>query len=355
MRSFFSSAVAIVAVSLGAAPALAEPRDPGTAPPSPQTVGLCAGAQVPCSIQVPPTWVEGTSSEVAVTGQPGATVEVRAFRVTVSSGTVTDFAAYGPTVRVTTDDNGFGVGDLRLPAAPVGETGGLMLVAPADSTSTDLARVLGTWSVLASRYPLVLGDGFATDKPVGDVLGLELAGVIPGTDFDVQIQRDGQWQSIVEDASSCRDTSGRCVVGYAIPRGLAPVEHPVRLVNLSTGTPVAAWTTVPSTRGTPVARTDLSTLPPVAAAVAGSGNAATGVTSNPVPRPRGQSLDMPDVAVAVAGAGRGTGHSTAAVERAAGGLVLVAALFAAAGVARGARRRSVALSRLSRPGGLHDG
>jgi hypothetical protein len=319
-------------VAAGVLLSAAAPAYAGTV--SPQTAALCTGARVTCSVQLAPTVTEGGPAEVVVTGRGGVDVEVQAFRV---SGTT--LTPYGPSAALTTDSDGFGVAELRLPSVPDGESGGPLLVATADSARTaDLADVLGTWTTLVSRRPLVLGDGYATDKPVGTRLGLELAGVAPGSGFDVELQRDGQWQSVGADPdATCPGTGTSCVVGWEVPRGLEPGTYAVRLVNRATGTAVAGWDVAPSDTGTALARTGAET-PPVGAGVAGSATESVGATTNAVPRPRSQGLDVPDVASDVAGAGSPAEHSPATVHLVAGVLAALLALVAVGGTTR--RRRA---------------
>ncbi|WP_418058806.1 hypothetical protein [Pimelobacter simplex] len=314
---------------------------PAAPAPSRQTTALCADAKVACSVQVVPAWTEGTAEEVAVTGRPGVTVGVRAFRVRTSGGRVTALVPFGPVAKVSTDDRGFGVASLRMPVVGADETGGPVLLALEDSAGTDLSTVLGTWSVLASRRPLVLGDGYADAKPVGEALGLALTAAVPGTVFDVELDRDGAWESIASGTAPCGDADDECVVGYEVPRGLAARPYDVRLVNEATGAPVATWSVLPSATGTSAARQSARPAVVVGDAVPGA-LAGSGAGTDAVPRPRSRSLDVADVGTDVAGAADPAGFDQARVRWVAGGLALAAALAAAAGVARaGGPGRSV--------------
>ncbi|MCR1785904.1 hypothetical protein KVF89_25440 [Nocardioides carbamazepini] len=323
----------VAVLLMAATPAPGQAIEPAT--PSPQTDALCVEATVSCSVQVAPTWMEGRTAEVAVTGRSDVEVGVRAFRVTAADGRKAKLVPAGPAVRVSTDDNGFGRADLQLPAVTEDETGGPLLLALEDSTGADLATVLGTWTVLASRRPVVLGDGFGTAKPVGTPLRLDLTAALPGARFEVEIERDGQWQPVSSNGTTCLDAVATCSVGYEIPRGLDPVEHDVRLVDRASGTPVASWTVLPSEEGDPEARAPLPATHAVGAAVPGSVTEADGVASNPVPRPRWKTPDLPD---AVGGA-HSRGHSVATVHRASLTLVALAVLACLLGAATGMRRR----------------
>lgn len=314
-----------------------------TAPVSSQTKGLCHGSKVTCSIQVEPGWVEGTLGEVAVTGRPRVQVGVRAFRVTVVAGRATALTPVGPVARITTNSKGFGMAGLRLPVVPAGQTGGPVLFAVEDSVGSDLPKILGTWSVLASRRPLLLGDGFATTKPVGTALRLKLAAVVPGTRFDVELQQGGKWRSIGRDPRRCPGNTTNCVVDYEIPRGLTAGDHAVRLVDRSSGTPAGDWQVRPAEVGVPLstpAADPTSAMPAAGAKVFGSVSHTHGSTSNPVPRARAKTLDLPDVAASVAGASEVAGHSATPVRVAAGMLGLLAVVLSVVAATAGSRRRS---------------
>lgn len=331
-----------VLIALVATALLAVPADEAPAA-SVQTKRLCTGSSVPCSIQVDPVWHEGRSREVVVTGRPDVEVGVRAFRAILRGGGVVALEPIGPVAKVTTDGNGFGVTDLRLPLVADDESGGPLLVALADRSGTAFASTLGTWSTLASRRPLVLGDGFGASKPVGERLRLHLAAALPGTVFDVELERDGRWVSVSGEPRACGRDADPCVVEYELPRGLPARPHAVRLINTSTGTPVAAWNARPSNDGTLADRLDVSALPAVGAAVAGAVNGAAGATSNPVPRPRSRGLDVPDIASKVKGASEPKRHSPVVVSRASALLAGLAVVVVALGAVAGSRRREIVL------------
>ena len=267
------------------------------APPASADVdGLC-GTRVACSVQVPASWVEGRSNEVVVTGAPGVEATLQAYRVTFADQEVSGLESFGPSVTVDTDANGFAVSDLRLPELQDDETGGPVLVAVDDGVETDggdLSSVLGTWTTLTGRRALLLGDGFAEEKPVGKPLEMRTSGIARGTELDVQLARDGEWVSVSEEAGRCADSTAVCTVAYEVPRGLPATGHDVRLVSTSSGTVLAGWTVTPSADGVTAPRIDVEALPPVGGAVEGALGEG-GATSNPVPRPRGESLDLPEL------------------------------------------------------------
>jgi hypothetical protein len=320
----------------------------GTA--SPMTQQICDATAVPCSVQVDPVWFEGTSREVVVTGHPDTTVGIHAFRVDDTAPSGPALTAYGPVVEVTTDANGFGAADLRLPEVADDASGGPLLFAPADSAGSPLSEILGTWSVLASRRPLVLGDGYAAAKPVGVELSLQLTAAAPDTGFDVEIERDGRWQSLSTGTTTCPAPADTCIVRYEVPRGLRPADYAVRLVNTTSGIPVADWHVRPTADGQPAAVATMSTPSAgadLSGAIVGAGNA--------VPRPRAQTLDVPDVAAGVPGASAPVGHSPATLHGAAAGVAAAAVLVAVVGAATGSRHRSALLRRVARVSGADRG
>jgi hypothetical protein len=327
-------AIAALPVGLGAH-GTAQASTVVTGNPSPDTDRLCTAGRVPCSIQVSPTWVEGARQEVVVTGEPGVSLEIRAFRVVDIDATTPRLVALTPAVAVTTDTHGFGTSDLTVPTVGEDETGGPVLVAPADSVGRPLASVLGTWTLLGSRRPMVLGDGFGTEKPVGEDLRLTLGAAAPGTAFDVELRRDGQWVSIGTDLHECTDVATPCVVTYQVPRGLRPTTYDVRLVSTTSGTPVAEWEATPSEEGEPVGRAAMQ-MPAVGTGLVG---AIAGSGTNPVPRARAQSLDIPDIGSAVAGATDPARHSPELVRRVTTLLAVLALGGVVVGVLLGARRR----------------
>jgi hypothetical protein len=294
-----------VAVAL-AGSALASAAAAGT---DGMTAALCAeDARVTCSVQSAPTWTEGATGQVAVTGAPGVAVEIGAYRLTDGDPALELLAG---ALALTTDANGFASTDLRIPALDDGEPAGPVLLAVGDPTGRDLADVLGTWTLLSGRTPVVLGDGYGPAKPVGVDLSLQLDAVVPGTSFDVERLEDGAWQS-AGAGSPERCDQPRCAVGYVVPRGLTDTLHDFRLVNLGTGAPVAAWRVRPHATGVPEDVEGI-VVPPVGAQVAHSVTYEHGASSNPVPRPRAENLDVPDVAADVVGAGAPTSHPVAMV------------------------------------------
>lgn len=289
---------------------------------------LCSDDAVTCSIQVPSSWIEGETHTVAVTGRPRTTVTLQAHRmVTTAAGTV--WAAHGDPVAVTTGRRGYGDAELMLPALDAETPGGAVLVAVEGADLADLTHTLGAWTTLRSRTPALLGDGWGEEKPVGTDVTHRLEGAVPGTAFDVEINTGSRWVAIGTSTARPCSTDELCDVTYRVPRGLPARAHEVRLLDLTTGTPVGRWIVVPSE--TPVAQ-QRSTASTAQAATAGLSDAVPGATAqagggtiNAVRQPRAANLELPDGAqVATVDAVATHAHPA----RLARGLALTAALAA---------------------------
>lgn len=314
---------------------------PAPAAPSASTTKLCTNSPVTCSIQVAAVVTEATSTSVAVTGRPGTTVEVELRRVSFTGQAVTAAAAFGPKVRVTTDGNGFGAADLAIPQLPAGEAGGPVLFTLADSTGTGFREQLGTWSLLAATTPEVHGDGYAEQKPVGEPLELHLGAVRAGLAYTVEFTDGPGRTHVVSDPSNqaCWQPADTCVIRYTVPRGLSAASYPFRLVEQVSGATVHSWTVQPADDGVPQPRTGVRSLPAVGAGVPGSVTAVTGATSNPVPRPRSENLDVPDIEVGSEVVGARIGETTRGTLLIAGAAATAVALLLTLLAAwRGSRR-----------------
>lgn len=316
--------------------ALAAP--PANAAPSTDTTALCSGSAVTCSIQVTPVVTEASLTTVAVTGTPGVTVEIELRRAEFLDSEVTALLPLGAAVQVTTDANGFGSADLALPRLPAGEAGGPVLFTVADATGIEFGDLLGTWSLLTARTPLVLGDGYAEAKPVGVLLELQLEAVAAAGWFAVEFTDTAGQTRTASDPAADPCAAPQCVVGYTVPRGLPAGDHQFRLVDRSSGAVAATWTVLPAAVGEAQTVGALPELPAVGAGVPGSITASTGASSNPVPRPRSGNLDLPAVGSAVVGARQG--DAAGRILLAGSGVVALAGFgLALFGTWRGSRHR----------------
>ncbi|MCW5954256.1 MAG: hypothetical protein KIT69_18560, partial [Propionibacteriaceae bacterium] len=192
--------------------------------------------------------------------------------------------------------------DLAIPPLPAGQAGGPVLFVVADAAGKQLSELLGTWSLLTARTPLVLGDGYAERKPVGAPLELQLAAVESSGWFAVEFTDAAGRIEIASDPAAPPCADRLCTVGYTVPRGLSATDHQFRLVDRSSGAVVAEWTVRPDAAGVAQPPQTIPQLPAVGAGVPGSITAQVGATSNPVPRPRSDNLDPPEVGSTVVGA-----------------------------------------------------
>ena len=263
---------------------------------SAQTRALCAGTKVACSVQAPTTWVAGDRHDVAVTGRAGVSVEVRAFRLVTRGGREKLVPVSDP-VRVRTGSSGFAQAALRMPEGT--SPGGPIVVALADSVGHDLERVLGTWTEVVSSKPVLLGDGYGRNKPVGTDLQLRLGSVIPDTSYEVQIEVDGTWRpasraSAGSTIQRCRETS--CVLGYRLPLGLPQRAHDIRLVEQASSTPVAQWRATPVAQAAPKDYLSVPLSTPLGSSVPHSVNEGAAGQMAAVVKPRAANLKVPEQA-----------------------------------------------------------
>lgn len=283
----------LTALVLGASTGAALVTAPALAAESRVTTALCHEASVPCSIQAPTSWLAGTSQQVAVTGNPGVSVRLQAHRVIPRHDGV-ELDPLGTPRDVRTDRKGFASTDMTLPDLPDGTAGGPVLITTADTSSRDLSEVLGAWTSLRARTPVVAGDGFADRKPVGVDLDLRLTAVPTGARYDVEYRTDGGWRSTgrPSDIPPC-PSSGVCSVAYVVPRGLPAGRQDFRLVNLASGTSVHSWVVVPDATGKTRARAAEPRFAAVGSRVEGAASQGSGVVGAAVPQKRSENLSLP--------------------------------------------------------------
>lgn len=200
--------------------------DPGDSPatPSPMTRQLCTRTDTACSIRVASALREGAATNVAVTGRASTNVRIRLFRIDVRGTTIRGIEPFGATVDVAVGDNGRG--NATLPIAPfdADESAGWVLVSVADARwQGDPSVIVGEIVPIAGRSPMLLGDGYGNEKPVGATLDMELVGQIPGTEFRAEyLGDDDQWHNVTVEVATRDDPSGQTVgvLRYAVPNGL---------------------------------------------------------------------------------------------------------------------------------------
>lgn len=327
-------AVAVLATGLAGTVSLQAPvvaADPASNPAS----GLCRDSKVSCSVQAPTTWAEGETHSVSVTGSPRTRVRLRAHRLVAKDG-APSWAAIGDPLILTTDKRGYGDADLTLPTLPSGTAGGPVLIAVDGSDLADLTTVLGAWTTLTAQTPIVRGDGWGPAKPVGQDLALRIEAGARRTAYDVELDDGSGWTSVGTSTQRTCAASVSCDVTYQLPRGLAPRTYTVRLVNLSTGTPVAAWKAKPSEAPVEAARSTALAVGAVGSAVPGATVQRLGASTDPVRRARSANLELPEGARVASDASSEASQHPADLARA---VTLAATLLAAVAALAMLRRR----------------
>ncbi|MBM9461775.1 hypothetical protein JK386_17930 [Nocardioides sp. zg-536] len=318
-------AALLAAVLLGQAPVAAAA--------TPETDRLCSHDKLRCSVQAPPRWIAGSTHQLGVTGRPDTKVNLQAYRVTTSAAGAVRWHKVGSEIAITTNDDGWGSADHTLPPLPDDTHGGPVILAPAEARGQDLSDVLGAWTELVGETPELVGDGFATSKPVGTRLPLLLDHVVPGSEYAVERLDGTSWLPVpsaagaTAPAATARCEATQCTVGYVLPRGLSAQAHDFRLVDLRRGTPVLTWSARPDSSGTPRPVPAPEVFPALGASVTGSQAASVGLDGAAVVRPRGRNLDVPTSDAGISAAPSAGAHSVGSVQVVAGGLAALALLL----------------------------
>lgn len=249
---------------------------PAQAGPTTQTSALCDGAPHGCSLSFDKWIREGVAYPVVVKGRPGARVKVVAYQASVDGGRVTKLTAISTGGDVTVPTSGVATAQVTIPPLHDGLTGGWALISLGGLTGSDTSEAIGGFVPLGSRTPVLLGDGFGSRKPAGEVLDLRLAGTIAGNQFAVDYRDDaGAWHDVTATAAA-NQTAVRpgdvATVRYEMPRGLAPHPYDFRLRNLNSGTAEVTWRATPDTNGVPEKPTVWGPAPKVGAQAAGAGD-----------------------------------------------------------------------------------
>lgn len=265
MRFLPALGIALAALVTSAVPARADTPV--------QADRLCSGSpERGCSITVADTTREGATYPVTVTGNPEARVRVLAYQAVVEDGELTALEPLGDGVEVITGREGVVTVDLPIPATATAPSSGWALVSVGGLEGTDTSMTVGSFVPFGARVPSVLGDGYDTDKPVGEELELEVVGAVPGTRFRVELSDgNGSWEDVtLEGGTTAEDPSEVSTIRYALPRGLTNSARQLRLVNVSDTAVSPVWEAVPATDGTPATIEEPFSPPPVGDALDGT-------------------------------------------------------------------------------------
>lgn len=214
------------------------------------TSALCADHAKPCAVQLDGTVRESAYIDVTVLGAPGTSTSVQAYRVTLNGDRIDGLTAYSSATPARLGPTGVARSGVGLPALPDSATGGFVFVSLAGMADTDVSRMVGSFAVLGAASPMLLGDGYADQKPVGQVLDLQYYAAIPASRFAVDQQADdGSWHEVTAqaqpgDLAMSADSIGH--VRYTVPRGLQQKAYTFRLRNTTVNRVVSTWTVIPS-------------------------------------------------------------------------------------------------------------
>lgn len=247
----------VAALSLVAVPLLASA--PVAADTPDQAEELCGASTRQCAITISRDWLrEGVTEQVSVVGNPNVRVEVVAYQVVLSDdGAILGLEDVGTTGELFTSSQGVARGSLTVPASDTGNPGGWVVHSTAGLTGLEDLEELLVGGVLpfGNRTPLVLGDGWAAEKPVGTPIELQYVGAIPGSRFAVEyLDETGQWQDVTAGAQAAERPDEVGTVTYFMPQGLSRQPHSFRLVGATNPVVVALWEATPSESGTPRSR-----------------------------------------------------------------------------------------------------
>lgn len=241
-----STAVAALAVILarftGPQCAMAEPDE--------TTAALCSDDSTGCAIEFEPVSREGAFYESTVRGAPGTPVSVQAYLVRLDGDRIESLEPFSEPQRAVLNQQGVARVGVALGRLPDDETGGFLLISLEGARSVDVGQMIGAFSVFGAISPMLLGDAYGEQKPVGHVLDLQYFAAMPYARFAVDYQDDsGGWHEATApeqpgDVAQSPDAIGH--VRYMVPRGLQQKPYRFRLRNISVNETVATWTVVPS-------------------------------------------------------------------------------------------------------------
>lgn len=246
----------------------AEPTDP--------VKHLCDRAPNGCQVTGPAEIREGTVLRVSVAGAPNVVSQAMVYRVDLDDQNNVkglDPISVRGTFRLSA--SGFTSVDLAVPPMARG-TAGWAFVSLVGQQGSDVSETVGQFIPLGSRRPMLLGDGFAEEKPVGRSLELHMVGAIPGSRFAVEYLNDhGTWQDVTDDTPGAvhvaRQLQQVSHVRYQVPRGLrANTRYVFRLRNLSDAALSEPWSVIPTAHGVPQARRPQFVPPEVGTGLAGA-------------------------------------------------------------------------------------
>lgn len=242
------------------------------APPA-QASALCTDAPHGCGVTVAAFAREGATVPVVVHGRPGTRVTLMAYQAIIDDqGQLAELTPLGAGQEVLTNSFGAVSVEFTIPAVVTHESSGWALISVDGLSSTDTSMTVGTFVPFGARRPKILGDGYASDKPVGEVIEVQAVGAISGSRFVVEYQaNDGQWHDItVGEAHASGSPAEPFTIAYQLPRGLTDEPHQLRLSNVTDSAISSVWLATPSADGQVADVKPVFTPPPVGDALDGT-------------------------------------------------------------------------------------
>ncbi|WCC79842.1 hypothetical protein O6R08_10335 [Cutibacterium equinum] len=199
-----------------------------------ETAALCYNTSVTCSVSTKRDVYENSVIKVIVTGKENTSARLRMFQIKVVDGVADGLTPLGKPFTVNLDAQGRGEGWMPGPSPSPG--GGWVLVSLEDTTWTgNPADIIGSAAHFGSKNPTVLGDGFGTDKPVGQPIQMDFINSLSSMEYVVEYQADDKaWYQVGSgEPTTAKKATEVTSIEYQVPQGLAPRDYMFRLRNIT--------------------------------------------------------------------------------------------------------------------------
>lgn len=254
IRVGLASLIVFSATIGGAAPAYADDAD--------VVKVLCNDPTIGCSVTGPASTIrDATVIDVSVTGAPHTQGNLLVYRAVLQGDTLAALEPISKPTPFTTNAGGVSSSRVVIPGTgKLGREGGWVFISLAGQRGTDVSSTIGEFLPFAARIPHLLGDGYATEKPVGMPLEMHADGAVDSADFVVEYNDDGVWKDATVDAPDAIRVADRpdgiSVFTYEVPRGLqGNRDYEFRVRNVTDTAVTASWKVRPSVKGVTQQRT----------------------------------------------------------------------------------------------------
>ena len=248
IRVGLASLIVFSATIGGAAPAYADDGDVVNV--------LCSDPIIGCSVTGPASTIrDATVIDVSVTGSPNTHGTLLVYRAVLQGDKLAALEPISKPTPFTTNAGGVSSSRVVIPGTgKLGREGGWVFISLAGQRGTDVSSSVGEFLPFAARIPHLLGDGYATEKPVGMPLEMHADGAVDSADFVVEYNDGGVWKNVTAatpDAIRVADRpDGISVFTYQVPRGLqGDREYEFRVRNITDTAVTASWKVRPSVKG----------------------------------------------------------------------------------------------------------